>query len=88
MGLEGFRVWRETENTIRHHLKRCIGLAMSNPHVVAAHYEATHILYACGHCINCPVEREAAIRFLHGVREQLGWSIDHVVDHLENWNRS
>ncbi|KAH0830917.1 Zn(II)2Cys6 transcription factor [Fonsecaea pedrosoi] len=82
-GLESMRLWRETEQKVKADLKRCIGLAISNPHVVAANFEASHILYACGHCLNSPEEREAAIDFLRGVRVKLGWGIDHIIDHLE-----
>ncbi|EXJ73101.1 uncharacterized protein A1O5_04250 [Cladophialophora psammophila CBS 110553] len=82
-GLESIRMWRELEQKVRIDLKRCIGLAISNPHVVAANFEASHILYACGHCLNSPGEREAAVDFLRGVRVKLGWGIDHIIEHLE-----
>ncbi|OQU96485.1 Fungal specific transcription factor domain-containing protein [Cladophialophora immunda] len=82
-GLESIRLWRETEQKVRVDLKRCIGLAISNPHVVASNFEASHILYACGHCLNSPAEREAAVNFLRSVRIKLGWGIDHIIEHLE-----
>lgn len=86
-GFQAVQAWHETETTIRQNLRRVIGLAMSNSHAVAANFEASHILYACGHCITSPAERDAAIRFLGGVREKLGWSIDHIISHLErHWS--
>ncbi|CAM1508746.1 Fc.00g055940.m01.CDS01 [Cosmosporella sp. VM-42] len=82
-GLKNLRLWHETEHKVRRDLKRCVGLALSNPHVVAANFEASHILHACGHCLSCPKERQAAVRFLQGVRVKLGWQIDHIIDHLK-----
>ncbi|OAP58086.1 hypothetical protein AYL99_07176 [Fonsecaea erecta] len=82
-GLDSIRLWREMEQKVRVDLKRCIGLAISNPHVVAANFEASHILYACGHCLNSPGEQEAAVDFLRSVRVKLGWGIDHIIDRLK-----
>jgi hypothetical protein len=32
---------------MRTHLRNIVGLAISNPHVVGANFEASHILHAC-----------------------------------------
>jgi hypothetical protein len=36
-----------TQATMRTHLRNIVGLAISNPHVVGANFEASHILHAC-----------------------------------------
>lgn len=82
-GLESLRLWRETEGKVRHDLRRCVGLAVSNSHVPAANFEASHILHACGSCLSSPAERRGAVDFLRGVRGTLGWDVDHVVEYLE-----
>jgi hypothetical protein len=81
-GLDSFRVWNKTEEEVRRHLKRCVGLALSNPHVVAANFEASHIVQVCGHCLNNEGERHAAVVFLHGVRAKLGWKTSHIIEAL------
>lgn len=86
VGFGAVRSWRETENALRSDLKAIIGLAISNPHVPTASYEASHILHACGHCLRSQAERQAALDFLHGVTERIGWRVQHIVDHLcEHW---
>jgi hypothetical protein len=77
--------WRETENTLRSDLKAIVGLAISNPHVPAANFEASHILHACGHCLRSQAERQAALDFLHSVTERIGWRVQHIVDHLREY---
>ena len=87
-GLLGLRSWKEIENRIRPHLKKCIGLALSNPHVPAAKLEASHILYACGLCLDSPIEQDMAVTFLRDVRKKLAWKTEHIVSHLNNlWKR-
>lgn len=77
-----------TTSKIRSHLHLCLGLAQSNPSVVAANFEASHILFACGGvCLTNPDERRAAVSFLHDVRRRLGWGVDGIIARLEaEWN--
>lgn len=87
-GVQSLRRWHETERGVRHHLRRCVGLALGNPHVVASNFEASHILHVCGHCLTDPSEQRASVVFLRGVREKLGWRTDHIIEHLElQWRR-
>jgi hypothetical protein len=104
-----------TKATMRTHLRNIVGLAISNPHVVGANFEASHILHACesfaktsgqyeiactsvpiltivttgGHCLTGQEEQQAAIGYLQEVEKNMGWHVQHIVDHLqEQWRCS
>ena len=42
-----------------------------------------------GHCLTGLEEQQAAISYLQEVEKNMGWHVQHIVDHLqEQWQRS
>jgi hypothetical protein len=50
---------------------------------------ALNIVITGGHCLTGPEEQKAAINYLDEVEKNMGWHVQHIVDHLrEQWECS
>jgi hypothetical protein len=86
LGFGSLKLRKASETTVLKHMRVAVGLAVSNPDVTNAMFQASHILAVCGSYLHDTADQEAAIDFLQGMNRTMGWRTSSIIEDLkEQW---
>lgn len=86
LGIASIRTKKASEGLVLDYTRKVMGLAVSNPTVENATFQASHTLSACGPYLTDAREQTAAIKFLEGMQSKMGWRTAHIRRELtEQW---
>ena len=87
LGFASHRLRKTSEITVVDNLRMAVGLAVSNPDVTNAMFQGSHILSVCGSYLHDRRDQEAAVDFLVGMQNTMGWRTTQIIQDLrEQWD--
>lgn len=84
IGFGAVKQRRDADREAVNHLRKIVGLAISNKACLNANVTATWVLHSCGFWLSEPREQEEAVRYLHQIERLMGWNTEHIIPELES----
>lgn len=84
LGFGSLRARKASEKTVLDGMRHIVGLSASNEDVNNAIFEASHILQTCGGYLKEQAEQNAAVAFLEGVQQRMGWTTTKTISELRS----